>query len=244
MGVDISVTNTVAVGLNGNAALALTGGAVADTFTITQNSAADDGNDTTTTSVTGGNGIDTISYTLVPGGAGTDVLTVVSTATTLAHGEIISGFASGTDKYDYNGALTNAVTDLAAGADLAAAIAVDDVDGVYQATTNIANVNSNTSGNAFTTLLASDATNLAANYAALEAQLTAADGVFAGAIAGLDAELTNGQTALIALDNGVGSIVLRYTADTSGTANVITADEIDLVGVFTNTAQLAAGDFI
>ena len=244
MGVDILVTNTVAVGLNGNAALALTGGALADTFTITQNSVADDGGDTTTTSVTGGNGIDTISYTLIPGGAGTDVLTVVSTATTLAHGEIISGFVSGTDKYDYNGALTNAVTNLAAGADLAAAIAVAGVDGVYQATTNIANLNSNTSGNAFTTLLASDATNLAANYAALEAQLTAADGVFAGAIAGLDAELTNGQTALIALDNGVGSIVLRYTADTSGTANVITADEIDLVGVFTNTAELAAIDFI
>lgn len=125
-GVDYVITNTVDVGLAGTAALILSGGTVKDTFVITQDSTADDGDDATTTSITAGAGADTITYNLTAGGAGTDVLTVVMTNTddvartaenlteasindgellTFGNGvDVITGFVSGTDKFDVNNA--------------------------------------------------------------------------------------------------------------------------------------------
>jgi hypothetical protein len=243
-GVDVSATLTLASGLNATAALSISGGAIADTITVVVNDAADTGNDASTTSITGGGGIDVISYTAGTTGSGTNVLTLVSTATTVANADIVTGFVSALDKIDYNGALTNgAVTDDVANATLAGGIAAQAGYGAYIVTTNIADSGANTSGSVFATLLGSTAANLSTNFDALKAQLVASGGIFNGAITGLDAAIATDETALITLDNGTGSIVMRFT-NTDATGNLVSASELQLVGVLTNTATLAAGDFV
>jgi len=243
-GVDVVAKLNVASSVNGTATLAITGSAVNDTISATLDSTADSGDDVTATNINGGNGIDTITYAL--SNTGTDVLTITSTATTAANADIITGFASATDKFDYNGlgatANGTATTD-DANATFAGGIANNAAAGTYIITTNIADSGSNLSGTTMTTLLASSATTLAANYDAFEAQLVASGGIFASTIAGLDAALTSGQTALISVDNGVGSVLMKFTNSTA-TGNTVTAAELDLVAVFTDTATLATGDVI
>ena len=246
-GIDVAATLTVAGTVNGTATLAVLGGAVNDTISVTTSDANEaDNNDAIAVNVTAGNGLDSITLAVAEGtGTAATTVTIISTATSLANGEIITGFgatAGATYRYDYNGTLQAAPTNVGDGATLADALAVAAVDGVYIATSSIANNGSNLQGDAFQAVLGSSASTLAANYATLEAALLATGGALNGTIAGLDADISNGNAALIVLDNGVGSIVLRIVNSTT-TANTITAAEIDLVGVFTNTAQLVAANF-
>ncbi|MGE4369648.1 MAG: beta strand repeat-containing protein [Burkholderiaceae bacterium] len=229
-GVDISVTLTS----GGIVASTLNGGGVADTIAF--NNVAAFAN---TTSINGGAGIDAITIT----GDALGVETIVTTATTLANGEIVTGFDSNTDKYDYNGTLQSAVAgNVTANATLNGAFGTAG-DAVYIQTNGIANVSGNTQGSAFAAVLSSDLTSLASNYATLETQLLATGGALNGTFSNLDAAIANTNSALLVLDDGTGSIVLRITNSTA-TANTITADEIDLVGVFTDVAQFVAADFI
>ena len=66
---------------------------------------------------------------------------------------------------------------------------------------------------------------------------------FNGAIiTGLDAAIGATESATIAIDNGTGSVLMRFTNSTA-TGNTVTADELDLIAVFTD-AVLAAVDII
>ena len=94
-----------------------------------------------------------------------------------------------------------------------------------------------------TSILGSTAATLSANYEALEAQLVATGGIFNGVIAGLDAEIALNESAYIAIDNGTGSVLMRFV-NTSATGNTVTAAELDLVAVFTDTAALAVVDIV
>lgn len=230
-GIDIVVTSTNA----GLVANVVTGGAINDTITYTQVGAF-----ATTGALTGGTGLDVI--TISSNAAGVE--TVITTATTLANGEIVTGFTTGTDKYDYNGSITAgaAVTGGTAHATLTGAVTADATEGTYAVTTDIADAGSNTQGSAFSAVLGSSASTLATNFASLTTQLIASGGAFNGTISGLDAAVANGESALLILDNGTGSIVMRFVNDTT-TANTVTASELELVGVFTN-AVVAVGDLI
>jgi hypothetical protein len=246
-GVDIDVTLSIGSGANGTEALALTGSSANDTITVDLNSAAETGDDLTTTAINGGNGIDTVSYTIT-GASDGDVMTITSTASAAANADIITGFATGTDFLDYNG-LTNGgftanavATTQTANATLAGGIGALATSN-FIITTDIADsAGGNTSGTAFTALLASTAADLSANYDALEAQLVASGGIFNGAITGLDAAVAATESALITIDNGTGSVVMRFT-NTDATGNTVTAAELDLVAVFTDEV-LAIADII
>lgn len=244
-GVDIVTTLTNVNGAGANT-LAVTGGAIADTITVTVNDTADaDNDDNIVTTITAGNGIDTISYTATATDAN-DVATFVTTATSLANSDIITGFVANNAAtlWDYNGTLQAAVNgNEVSNATLNGGFGATAGAAVYIQTTDIANSASNTQGDAFAAVLGSTASNLATNYATLEAQLLAANGALNGTISNLDAAIANGNSALLILDNGTGSVVLRIT-NTTTAANTITADEIDLVGVFTNAAGITATDLI
>jgi hypothetical protein len=249
-GVDIAATNTAADGA-GTVALTFTGSSANDTITITNTATAmATASDEVTVAINGGNGIDAIDYTLAASGlAGNgEVMTITSTASTTANADIISGFATGIDFLDYNG-LTNGgftanatATTQTANATLAGGIGASAASN-YIITTDIADsAGGNTSGTAFTALLASTATDLSANYDALEAQLVASGGIFNGAITGLDAAVAATESALITIDNGTGSVVMRFT-NSDATGNTVTAAELDLVAVFTDEV-LAIADII
>jgi 16S rRNA (guanine966-N2)-methyltransferase len=59
----------------------------------------------------------------------------------------------------------------------------------------------------------------------------------------LDAAVAVGEQVLLVLDDGMASVVLRYTAQ-AGDADVVLAAELDLVAVLTNTAQMGVADFV
>ena len=246
-GVDIAVTFAVGSGANGTEPLSFTGSSANDTIAVTHNHTAETGDDLTTTAINGGAGIDIFTQTMTSASDG-DVMTITSTASTVANADIITGFRTGTDFINYDG-LTNggfsanatATTQtlnatLAGGINAAAAsnyIISDDIADT---------AGGNTSGTAMTSILSSTAATLADNYAALEAQLVASGGIFNGAITGLDAAVAATESATIAIDNGTGSVLMRFTNSTA-TGNTVTADELDLIAVFTD-ATLAAVDII
>jgi hypothetical protein len=254
-----NITGTVyADTLTGSsAANVINGGAGNDTISSAE------GDDT----ITAGEGAD-----IVNGGAGVDIITlgtettsaadrVTSDAAVAANADSIVGFTSGTDKFQYTGTLQNALgtnSDGVAGTDVITAATL--LDGlldanstagvVFIATNNVANNGTtNLQGDAFTALLgATTAATIASTYATLEAALIATGGTLNGVITGLDTVLITTDSALLVLDNGTGSVVLRITNSvidaTTANTNTLTGAEIELVGVFTNTAALAAGDFI
>jgi hypothetical protein len=236
----INAIATVANANGGGAqAMTVTGGGVADQITVTLNDTADSNDDDhLTASITGGNGIDTISITRTAADAN-DVVTVVSTTTTTANADIVTGFTtnSATTVFDYNGTLQATPTTAANGTVVNTVLGTA-ARGLYVFETDIANSGANTQGSAFSAVLSSSASTLAANYATLEAQLVASSGALTGTLSNLDAAIGNGSAALIALDNGTGTVVLRVVNSTS-TANTFTADELELVGVFTNTVMTA-----
>jgi hypothetical protein len=226
--------------------------------------------------ITDGRGADTINgnagndtilagegQDVVNGGAGIDIInltesgvaplvqvkdTVISDVISLVNADLITGFVSGTDKFDYNGALLNGLgtnADGIAGTDVitAATFAAGLVD--PSSTAGVVFIAQSGVGSAvFTNVLASTASNLTTNYDALEAQLLGAGGALNGVIANLDSVLTPADSVLLVLDNdSTGSVVLRIT-NTDATGNTLTAGEVELVGVFVNTPALAAADFI
>ncbi|ACF44757.1 hemolysin-type calcium-binding protein [Pelodictyon phaeoclathratiforme] len=198
--------------------------------------------------VDGGAGIDTINLTesgVAPSVQVKD--TVSSDVISLVNADLITGFASGTDKFDYNGALLNGLgtnADGIAGTDVITAATFAAGLGDPLSTAGVVFIAQTGVGSAvFANVLASTASNLTTNYAALEAQLLGAGGALNGTIVGLDAVLTPADSALLVLDNGVGSVVLRIT-NTDATLDTLSANEVELVGVFVDTPALAAADFI
>jgi len=194
------------------------------------------GNDT----LAGGGGIDAILLNETASG----VDTVVSEAGGVSDADIVSGFVAGVDRFDYNGALTliGGITAVA-GTTLVAALAADPTAEVFIVTADVADNGANLQGLYFAAMFPATARSLAADYAGLELWLLASGGGLHGAVDGLDAAVAVGEQAPLVLDDGMASVVLRYTAQT-GEADVITADEVELVASFTNTAQMGVADFV
>ena len=216
--------------------LAITGGTAADV--ITTSAQAD--------VVNGKGGLDSITIT-----AGT--ATVQSEVTAAADADLVTGFVTGTNKFDYNGVLANGTASapgitttgtsevLTSATTFAAALT--DVAAASNSIVFIAqgDIAAGAGGTALTTLAGAFT---AANITAFESALVGTGGALNGAITNLDTVLGATDAVLLVLDNGTHSAVLRITNTDTSTVNTLTAAEIEVVGVFNGTAALAAADFI
>lgn len=220
---------------------------------------------TSATSFKGGSGNDTITTTggaadLVNGGAGIDSITVTkdgassgfadvqSDAVKSVDADLVTGFVSTENDFDYNGALSNgtgagagiAATEVASAATIAAALATGDAanDIVFIATTDL-------TGDQETAIDAAVAGGMTAvEAAAIVNALVATGGALNGAIAGLDTLLGTSDAVLFQFSTDTDTIVVRVTNTDTSTANTLTADEVQLIGVFAATTDLVAGDYI
>jgi len=194
------------------------------------------GNDT----LAGGGGIDVILLNETASG----VDTVVSEAGGVSDADIVSGFVAGVDRFDYNGALAlNGPVTAVSGVTLADALVADPSAEVFIVTADIADNRANLQGLYLAAMFPATARSLPADYAGLESWLLASGGALHGAVDGLDPAVGVGEQVLLVLDDGMASVVLRYTAQT-GEADVIVANEVELVASLTNTAQMGVSDFI
>lgn len=222
-------------------AVAITGGTKADTITAS-GGAAD--------VINGKGGLDLITVT--KDGASSGFAKVVTEATTSADADFITGFVTAENKFVLsnglvNGSGTSADGTVAAEVVSAATFAAGLADAqagnktVFIATTDLAGGN----GNAELTTLATagGGSFTAANQAALIAKLVGTGGALNGTIANLDSVLGATDAAILVLDDGTNSVALRITNTDTAVANTLTAAEIQVVGVFSATAALAAADF-
>lgn len=199
--------------------------------------------------IEGGKGLDTIVIT--KDGAATNSI-VRSEAILSADADKITGFVTTENKFDFNGVLSNGSATSADGiaggevvteATVAAALANANAQNaaVYVVTGNIADGGSSTQSTALGTLVT---TFNKTNADAFVSELLKAGGALNGTIANLDTVLGTSDAALLALDNGTHSVILRITNTDTATANTLTAAEVQVVGVLDSTAALAAGDFV
>lgn len=215
-----------------------------------------DGNDTIDVSAVvgsgGASGDDVFNY--VDGGAGIDIITlsgdadvgerVISTATTVADMDIAKAYDSGGDSFDYNGSLNNGSVTAIASADVSSATTLSgaitsNADAVVYIQTN----DITASGDAETAL---DAIIAASNSEVILTQAAAFEAALAvelGTITGLDANLGADEYVLISVSDGTDTAVLRVNNYDTSVANTLTADEMELIAVF-STEELVAGDFI
>nr|WP_281414933.1 DUF4214 domain-containing protein [Aurantimonas sp. DM33-3] len=230
------------VGATTTSATSFIGGAANDTITTT-GGAAD--------IVNGKGGLDTIIVTKDAASSG--FATVQSEVTTAANSDIVLGFVTGENKFDYNGALVNGTgtssngiqgAEIATGTTFANAIAAGNANNaiVFQATTDLTGAQET----ALDTLVGGAAGSgfTAANINAVKAAFLATGGALNGTIANLDATLGAGDSALVQFETDTDTVVFRITNTDTAVANTLTADEVQLVGVFDSTASIAAGDYI
>lgn len=222
-------------------AVAITGGTKADTITAS-GGAAD--------VINGKGGLDLITVTKDVANSG--FAKVVTEVTTSADADFITGFVTAENKFVLsnglvNGSATSADGTVAAEVVSAATFAAGLADAqasnktVFIATTDLAGGNGN--AELATLATAGGGSFTAANQAALIAKLVGTGGALNGTIANLDSVLGATDAALLVLDDGTNSVALRITNTDTTVANTLTAAEIQVVGVFSATAALAAADF-
>lgn len=229
------VANAVADDEN---AMRITGGSKGDT--ITTSGAAND-------IVNGKGGIDTIDVT-DDGVNVTNFATVQSEAIASVDADLVSGFVSTQNKFDFDGMLSNgtgagngiAAAEVSSGASISAALgtagAANDI--VFIATTDL-------TGNQETALDAAVAGGMTAAEAdAVEAAFVGAGGALNGTIANLDSVLGAGDSALFQFSTDTDTVVFRVTNTDTSTADTLTVDEVELVGVFSGTTDLVAADYM
>ena len=158
-----------------------------------------------------------------------------------------SGFTPGSDKFDYNGSLSNdGVTTVvsATGATLQAAVAADADATVYIIVDANGDVNLESALNIFADGVSSSSANT------LETRAQDA-GVLS--YVGLDGDFGTSESVLLAInsetnedgttaDDG-GTAVYRFTNTNTSTADTVLESELELIGVFQDAALIAA-DFI
>lgn len=203
------------------------------------------GNDT----LIGGNGVDFIT-------PGADADLVESSANLTANADVIYGFVSGTDKFDYNGMLTlNGGFNVVSSANISDALTNNPNAEVFiRAATNLgSNAGNNVVVGGLLNTLAGSTTeaSVLANYATFEAELVGANGVLNAGNTTFSTALSNAvalnESILLVLGNGTHSVALRYTnleGNATAATRAINVTELELVGVFNGTAQLAVGDFV
>jgi len=230
----------------------LSGGAGNDTITSgdlaagsTLNINGDAGNDTITYNaantgasihgVNGGDGFDDITL----GQHANTIDTVTSTATTVADADVITGFVTATDFFNYDGTVLNdtttTITDVS-NATLAGGIAADSDATLFIVSTAL----TGSSVAAMTALLAATSTTVDALFTTFEEALVAE----LGTIAGLDAALTSSETVLLNIDNGTDSVVLKITNTDTTVANTLIVAEVDLIGILVAADDLVVADFV
>lgn len=253
--------------LTGAATQSITTGALAITANTSINGSAATGAltinaaaaTTNPMAITGGSAADTITTSaqadLVNGGAGIDAITITagtadvqSDVIASANADDITGFVSGTNDFDYNGALSNgtgagagiADTEVASAATIAAALATADAENdiIFIATTDLTGAQETAADACVTgTMTAAEAT-------ALEEALVGTGGALTGAIANLDTVLGASDAVLFQFSTNTDTFVIRVTNSDRAVTNTLTAVEIELVGVFAGTVDLVAGDYI
>jgi hypothetical protein len=253
--------------LTGAATQSITTGALAITANTSINGSAATGAltinaaaaTTNPMAITGGSAADTITTSaqadLVNGGAGIDAITITagtadvqSDAVASANADLITGFVTTVNDFDYNGALSNgtgagagiATTEVASSTTIALALATADAENdiVFIATTDLTGAQET----ALDACVAGGMT--AAEATALEEAMVGTGGALNGAIANLDTVLGASDAVLFQFSVNDATFTFRVTnTDRAGT-NTLTASEIELVGVFAATADLVAGDYI
>lgn len=247
------VVNSVVDGSAATGALTLNWGGVVGAVTTSATSfLGGSGNDTITTTggaadlVNGGKGIDSITVTKDVASSG--FADVQSDAIATADADLITGFVSTENDFDYNGALSNgtgagagiAATEVASAATIAAALATGDAanDIVFIATTDLTGAQET----AIDAAVAGGMT--AAEATAVVEALVGTGGALNGAIANLDTVLGTTDAVLFQFSTDTDTIVVRVTNTDTSTTNTLTAAEVQLVGVFAATTDLVAGDYI
>lgn len=220
-------------------AVSITGGTKGDTITAS-GGAAD--------VINGKGGLDKITVT--KDGTSSGFAKVVTEATKNADADHITGFVTTENKYELKNALVNgsgtsadgtAAADVVSATTFAAGLADAQANNktVFIATTDLTGGN----GNVELGTLATAGTFTEANASALISKLVGTGGALNGNIANLDSVLGASDAVLLVLDDGTNSVALRVTNTDTTVANTLTADEIQVVGVFSGTAALVAGDF-
>jgi len=222
----------------GASAVRITGGSGDDTLTTS-------GAGTNADVVQGGGGIDTITITADVVSA--EIITVISEATSSTSADLIAGFSTAEDEFDYNGGLTNgsgsgavSTGEYISAATIAAALATADAsnDTVFVATTDATNAQMATSSDAFV------AGASATTAQAVEDDVLATGGYFNGAIANLDTILSATDVVLFVVPSDTENVIFRITNTDTTTANTLLDSEIEFIAAVTLATPLAAADFM
>ncbi|WP_371324629.1 DUF4214 domain-containing protein [Dechloromonas sp. ZY10] len=251
-----ALTINTALATDSTAAVAITGGAKADSITFYAG-AATDASDAPASVVNGGAGMDTISINVSATDVATDLTAtmvsykIVSDVVSTANADLIKTFdSSGTDlatdgvgtdstwAYKYTGALSNgtgtssdgiASAEIVSNSTVAGALADGGAGNavVFRVTGSLDSTSGTALGNLITTFNET-------NAATFISKLVATGGTLNGAISNLDSVLAAADSALFIVDDGTNSAILRVTNTSTATANTLTADEITLVGVVAN----------
>ena len=226
-----------------------------------------EGNDTVTSgnlaagatlTVNGGAGEDVINFNAantgasvhnVDGGAGFDTITlgqhagtvdtVISTVTTTADADRVTGFLLAADSFDYNGTVKNDSNTAIVGvinATLAGGLAADADATAYLVSTALTGAAA-TAGTALAA--ATTASTVASTYATFEEALATS----LGTVANLDTTLTADESVLLSVDDGTNGFILRFTNTDTSVANTVTADELELVAVMVGADDMLVADF-
>ena len=226
--------DTIAAGIIVKAGvLKLNGDAGSDTITVAAMTGATSNSSAT---IDGGTGVDFITLDA----SATNSVDVVSTATTLADCDKITGFTTTVDKFDFNGAVLNdTATTITAvsNATLAGAIAADVDATVYIVSTAFTDA---AATDMAALVAASTASAITSTYATFEESFA----TVLGTVAGLDSALNTSETILLNVADGTNSVILKVTNTDTSTANTLTAAELDLVAIMVGADDLVGGDFI
>lgn len=256
-----ALTINTSAATDSTAAIALTGGSKADAITFYAG-AATAATDAPATVVTAGAGLDTIKANV----SATDVVAdltdtmvsfkIVSDVVSTANADLVLMYDStgtdlasdgvGTDStwaYKYQGDLSNGSGTIGSGIASGEVVSATTFSGaladggaanaiVFRATNSLS-----TSGTTLTTLAGSFTQ---ANADAFIAGLVASGGSLNGTISNLDSILGTTDSALLIMDDGTYSAILRITNTDTSTANTLATSEIALVGVV-NVNDLGAG---
>lgn len=273
-----SATALDSIVISGGAAQSITSGAItpnvntvvdgsAATGVLTLNFSGVAVADTNPMLIKGGAGADLITSSgetddLINGGAGIDTITVTDggngatkwadvqiDAITSLDGDVVVGFVTAENDFDYNGALSNGTgtgpgisgTEIAAAAATAAAalITADAANDIlFPISTSIA---ASATATAITTFIGAKT---AANADLVEAAIVTAGQALGGTIANLDTVLGTGDAVLFQFTDGTNTSFFRVTNTDTTVANTLTANEVELVAVFSGTAAIAAGDIV
>jgi len=240
------------------AAVSIKGGSADDTITFDA-SAATDASDAIATVVSGNGDLDTIkpviNLDITDATDATPGFKIVSDAISSSDADNITIFAQtdamtdavttdATWSYKYTGELTNGSGDAAGGISSGEVVAATSLanamaDGsaanaiVFRITDNLA-----TSG---TTLTTATGAFTDTNIEGVINGLVASGGTFNGTITNLDTILSGSDSALFIMDDGTHSAIMRITNTDTSTANTLTAEEIDLVGIVANITTFGDG---